>query len=295
MRTTSSIPINEFESNDELLMGAYPILFLLGKGCLKKSGCTPGFKMYVNTQYDNRAAKDCKFQFTMFNQSQRHIAARTIQAKVTGNSKTIQKFIKLVNSSDFPDRIIESHKNPTSKSSMQLLKEMMPAVKIGGSVVPFGPVERLKTLTSLHAYVAFFGLPSWFITISPADGDSPLMIRLGHLHADNNNTDGLGTFINDHGEVKLKIPVPQTSEMRAIALAQNPGVAAQVFQKMIRAVIKYLFRSDIVKIIRKRFHKLIGAVLILFCSTGWIVKMNLRKQRHLMREIVVFWVHYQQW
>ncbi len=241
IKTTSNTPFSEFDQNDQLLLGAFPVVFLLGKGCLRKSGCTPGFKLYSSTQYDNRGSDDAKFQFIMFNQTQRHTAAQTIKSRIVGNSKTIKNFISLVNSEGIAEKIQHARDNPNLKSSVSLLRQIMPSVKLGGSLVPFGPIERSRTLSILHSYVAFFGLPSWFITIAPADCDSPLMIRMGSLHMDNNNRDGLGTVIDKFGKVKLSIPIPQSSEMRAIALSKNPAIAALVFEKMIRAVIKCLF------------------------------------------------------
>ncbi len=38
----------------------------------------------------------------------------------------------------------------------------------------------------------------------------------------------------------FEIPIPTNSTLRAIILAQNPGVAVEMFEKFIRAVVKCL-------------------------------------------------------
>lgn len=55
----------------------------------------------------------------------------------------------------------------------------MPALRnFTGSTVPFGPIERKKSLSQLYALCQYFGLPSWFLTISPSDIDSPIVMKL---------------------------------------------------------------------------------------------------------------------
>jgi hypothetical protein len=233
--------IKEFGNNDKLFYGTFPFIFVLGKGMKGTGSCPLLFRQMILRQYDNRGAKNSKFNFIMFNQAQRHAAISSIAARVHNNPKSVLKFQSIVSAPGYIDRLKEAVKSPESAETKKLVKDLLPMIKVSGKNVPFGASERAQTLSLLNSYTSFFGLPTWFITISPADIDSPLMIRLGHCHKDNSNVFGSNVkSISDLGVPVLEIPIPENSSLRAIALAQNPGVAAEVFEKIIRAVVKYL-------------------------------------------------------
>jgi len=67
--------ISEFGGNNRNLMyGAFPFIFILGKG-MPATGSTPVlFRQMILRQYDNRASKNSKFNFILFNKMQRHEA-----------------------------------------------------------------------------------------------------------------------------------------------------------------------------------------------------------------------------
>jgi hypothetical protein len=236
----------EFTENDKLFYGTFPFIFVLGKGMANNGSCPVLFRQMILRQYDNRASRNSKFNFIMFNQSQRHAAISTIAARAKSNPKSMLRFLSIVNADGYMDRLRAAVKVPNSPEANNLVKELMPLIHVSGKNVPFGASERAKTLSVLNAYTGFFGLPTWFITISPADIDSPLMIRLGHCHKNNNNVFGLNVqSLSENGLPILEIPIPESSTLRAIALAQNPGVAAEVFEKIIRAVVKCLFNIPV--------------------------------------------------
>ncbi len=192
VRRANNEPINEFTENDQLFYGTFPHIFPLGKGIHQKGGCFPlKLRQCIISQYDNRAASDTKLQFAMFNQSQRHTAIRTVAARVSGNKKDLMEFRELANAVNFAEDIEAAVTNPDNPSSKILMNKICPLISVSSQNVAFGPGERSKTMSVLTSYVSFFGLPTYFITISPADMDSVLLIRLSTPTAHNNNVRGL--------------------------------------------------------------------------------------------------------
>ncbi len=197
VRRANNEPINEFTENDELFYGTFPHIFPLGKGVNKKGGCFPlKLRQCMNSQYDNRASSDVKLQFAMFNQSQRHTAIRTVSARVSGNKKDLLAFNELANAVNFAEDIEAAVMNPDDPSSKTLMNKICPLIAVSSQNVAFGPGERSKTMSVLTSYVSFFGLPTYFITISPADMDSVLLIRLSTPTSNNNNVRGTNITLN---------------------------------------------------------------------------------------------------
>jgi hypothetical protein len=99
-----------------------------------------------------------------------------------------------------------------------------------------------------------FGLPSFFVTISPADMDSALMLRLASAD----------------GSVDVVLPLTDAprSAARFAALASNPVAAVQFYQRLLEAVLCELFGLPPDHLLRKsgdrpskRMHGLFGTVL----------------------------------
>jgi hypothetical protein len=93
--------------------------------------------------------------------------------------------------------------------------------------VAFGPVQRRKALVHLYAMVQHFGQPSSFITISPSDIDSPLLMRIGK----HDNTDGFDITL-------------MTSAQRASLAAAHPTAGALYFNRIVEKACKCLLRTS---------------------------------------------------
>ena len=91
-------------------------------------------------------------------------------------------FVQLANSSNFTETLLQAIEDPTTTDALQLSSTtLQKLVRLIGGTVPWGPaVELSQTLSSFCSLIYYCGLPNWFITISPADLDSVLMIRLAH-------------------------------------------------------------------------------------------------------------------
>ena len=220
-------PVNEFLENDILFLGAFPDLFFLG-GKLPKSGSVPtSFSQHLLRQADNRFAQVDEIIFTLFNQSQRHAAARQVSINVRSDTQSVQLFTDIIEAPNFMDDLKSAIASPDSKEAKQLLATIMPLLRMGGRSVPFGPLQRSIAVSKLCAYLHYFGLPGWFVTISPNDVDSVLILRLASPLID--NTDPIQCqFVVPHIDVRLE------------TLANNPAAAAEVFIRQINAVFSCL-------------------------------------------------------
>jgi len=80
--------------------------------------------------------------------------------------------------SNFQSRCDKAARNSNGNVAQQLLREILPLVRVSGAQVSFGPVERTRAACDLYANCRRFGLPTFFFTLAP-DYRDPLTIRLG--------------------------------------------------------------------------------------------------------------------
>jgi len=90
-------------------------------------------------------------------------------------------------------------------------------------------------MAKLYAMVYHFGLPTWFVTISPAINNYPLMhmMSLGHTPQPY-RTIGIAP---QHGTIQIQLP--SLSE-RAEMLARDPVAAAQMYERLLEAFLSEL-------------------------------------------------------
>ena len=126
----------------------------------------------------------------------------------------MQRFTEIVQAPGFMDELKKAIKLLDAKESKVLLANLMPLLRLGGATVPFGPVQQSLAVSKLCSMLFYFGLPAWFITVSPSDIDSTLILRLSNPL--NDNTDPLHLdFVIPHMDVGLE------------TLARNPVAAAE--------------------------------------------------------------------
>jgi len=111
--------------------------------------------------------------------------------------------------------------------SQTLMSKIMPLLRVGGTSVPFGPVQRSIAVSNLCSMMQFFGLPAWFITVSPSDLDSTIILQLA------------SPLINNKDPMQCRFVVP-TFNVRLETLANNPAAAADVFIRQISAIFECL-------------------------------------------------------
>jgi hypothetical protein len=218
-------PANEFGGNHIMLLGAYPWLFFFGEGVASQNTQPTQWLEYILNYGDNRFAHEQTLILSLFNQRQRHEAAQTVAAKIKAHPQKMDKFINYVNDSNFFHDLENAITHPNSKEAKNIMKNILPTLNITGANVTFGPIERNKSLSKLYALCQHFGLPTWFITISPSDIDSSMVMKLS-------------------GVINQDLPfIFMPSDQRAQIAAMNPAAGAKFFQRLVDKVFLCLFKS----------------------------------------------------
>jgi hypothetical protein len=95
-------PLNEFEENDRLFLGAFPDLFLLGEGLHDITSSLP--KPLVRAmlhQYTAAFAQNALFLFTAFNQRQRHTVATEVSSRARTDPAGMAGIAAVINDPTF--------------------------------------------------------------------------------------------------------------------------------------------------------------------------------------------------
>lgn len=232
--------INEFTDNDLIIYGTCPHLFLLGKGLQgRKGSINQNLTNLLMRFFDSRFERDHRLIFLLFNQLQRHEAARAVsQLGVKNCSKSIKDVIDYVTSTTFQAELTEAVAKPDGKASKKIQRILGPHLRVAGGHIPYSPSARAKCLSELYAMVNYLGLPSFFVTISPSDLDAVLIFELCKGPQLNKSSSSL-----KGSESTIHVPLPGLAD-RAKLLAENPGHAAAVFHHLMESVSSALYRLD---------------------------------------------------
>ena len=246
----SSDAINEFTNNDTALYGVFWYEFLLSRG-LGSGSVNLASRCHMLMQYTGRFARNQEFIFLLANQTIRHKNSSAVSAQVKSNERGIQGFQELVNDVEFIPNLEKGIKNPRGKEAARILRRIQPLLVSCSSKVPFSSVARNADITKLYNMRRCFGLPSWFITISPDDVHNPMVLRLavwtsacdGFPTTDNGFSQALR---NGNTEFTTGLPAAadvirlDESSLRRI-VGDNPVAAAEVFDRMLRTIWRVLF------------------------------------------------------
>jgi hypothetical protein len=142
----------EFNENDKLFYGTFPFIFVLGKGMANNGSCPVLFRQMILRQYDNRASRNSKFNFIMFNQSQRHAAISTIAARAKSNPKSMLRFLSIVNADGYMDRLQAAVKIPNSPEAnkLQRVNAVNSCFRQKCSIWCIGACEDVVSFKRLH-------------------------------------------------------------------------------------------------------------------------------------------------
>lgn len=90
-------------------------------------------------------------------------------SRAKSNKNSFEEFVAWVNEPDFCEKLQEAVRNPSAKSSVQLLKKMSPHIQSCSSKIPYTSSQRSASIKCLVAMRYFYGMPSVFLTYSPDD------------------------------------------------------------------------------------------------------------------------------
>ncbi|CAN0192124.1 unnamed protein product [Lampetra planeri] len=160
-------PLVEWDENDEKLMGAFPTLFMLGKG-VPKGQMTVSFYRHLGRFYDGRF-EDPLWISTAFNQKQRHACIRKAASIGTKHSKTLESLGDLAILKSFRETLARARDNPLTQEAKVLNAKICKVLSMVGSTVPFSPFERAATRPKLLSMRYRYGVGLHFITLAPPE------------------------------------------------------------------------------------------------------------------------------
>jgi hypothetical protein len=206
--------------NNLIIVGSFFDLFPLGRQ-LPSQGTMPAkFVRHLLLQYDQRFSLDQQLLCLLFNQRQRQAANSVVRARVSSNPKLISELSNIINDENFEQRLQRGIVEPGSSAAQQLLRELMPAIRLAGKKIPYGRIERSECLPEMYSYCNFFGTPSWYWTVAPSDIDSRMVLRLS-------------------GVLDENAPAPSFL-FRATQVAKDPVSAARFFQLIVESFVECL-------------------------------------------------------
>ena len=209
---------DEYTQNDIMHYESFPTLFPFGTGLTSKTPVSLMDSRRMLLYHDQRFATNHSFIFHLFNQRMRHENSAGTSIYVKNTPSSIITIASIVLDPTFDAKIKLMKRNPAGKEAKKLLQEMSQHLKWSGKKVPFTSTERHMSLAHLIAYCRHFGPPTWFITISPSDMDSALIVQ--HASA----------------STKTIVEMPQLKERMRI-MTENPVACVEVFYRTIQNVM----------------------------------------------------------
>jgi hypothetical protein len=231
-------PANEFKQDGNLLPMIYPTLFPYGIGGPEdvKRPAVVSLKRHVKhllSLTDQRFQEHPSFLFTAFNILQRRemLLQTSLKVKKANFSSVASQFASL--SPDVIEKVAEraangqsvSPKNEEERKVLNLLKQ----VNAVTASVPGSYATRVNMRNEIRGLMVEKGLPSFYITINPADVYNPIVKFLAGSEID----------------VDSLLPGEEPSYWdQSVLVAKNPIVAARFFNVYMKAFISALLGFD---------------------------------------------------
>jgi hypothetical protein len=224
-------PVNEFTDNKRLLLGAFPLLFLLGKGLKSAGSVSQKSAEHMLLQFHGHFARNRWLLFALMNQHMRHSAARAVSAAVNLHPEAAEEFAALVTDANFR-REVELHcEQPDTSEAKKTASRCRKFIHMAGAKVPYSPAERNEALTKLYSMTYRFGTPSVFLTFAPDDLGSPLVLRWAMNFNGNSAFPGKGDVYGDNFDEFFQAVMEGNTEYRDIPIASS--VQNSKFKKLV--------------------------------------------------------------
>jgi hypothetical protein len=228
----ASDPVNEYE-DETLFPLLYPTLFPYGRGGFEVRSRFSTVSMRTQAKHffqlsDQRFREHYSFLFVVFNILQRR--AVSLGARLKIKHKDFPRFAEDIDSvsPEALDAILQAKSDgrPVDVSrASQIVDRLLRNVKVVTSKVPGTTSARISMRNEIRGMMLEHGLPSFYITINPADVYNPIV---KFMAGDDIDVDNL-----------LDKDIPEYQEQR-ILLARNPFLGAKFFNVYMEAFFRYL-------------------------------------------------------
>ena len=260
---------------DELLVGAYPHVFLYGQcyDLSNKKKSAPGLQVkssqksstnlkashirHLLLHFSTCAATDHQLLFFLFDYQMRHTFMKNLHIKIRKDPAAFTEYAEMLCSSEWKEKIEAAGSDPTSKTAKEVLSAVLPILSFGGGDNNImGSIGDSTSGWRSMALYKRFGPPSCFLTITPNDVSNPTSFRIAHRSTSNSTFPATGTegFLkhmqsdeNCYREKASKegfevrdVPIPCDYTARVRAAAGNPVAVALEYQAMIENVMSQL-------------------------------------------------------
>jgi hypothetical protein len=267
-------PLSEFDNLGELLVGAFPHIFIFGTAypsCTqssvtegkKKDRIYPSQVRHLLLQYTTAAARCRELQSYLFDYKIRHTFMTRLSMKIKSDPASFQKYSEQISSAEFKKKIVAAAEDPTSKTAKEVLAAVLPFLSFTTADSPLGALGGRDAITKGIAMVTRYGGSAvTLVTISPDDVNNPTSFRASFRSVNNEGfpavateeflkkfRDGKALNLNPGGtafggestQQQGTIPIPMAYKDKVKAANDNPVAVAQEFQKLLENVISELF------------------------------------------------------
>ncbi len=278
-----SEPINEFTGFCGMLSKGFPCEFPLGVTEDDLNGAGPlknGVLQRLLKFYDGRIGKNQVLHLWLTNIKMRHRALGSMSAYAKKRSQ--EELVREMNSEQFDVDCAIATKDPSSQEAKELVRRLGPLIKLAGSHVPWGPLERLSAVHHLYALYHTFGPPSFFITFAPKTLNNDIVLRLVFFIIRTSRTIDHPIFLyfnwlmflirfaqmqsGKYEKVDLKLP--ENLQKKVAILTSNPIAQARAYSLIVRLVAEVLFgipATHTVKKSHKPVRGLFGVANAFYC------------------------------
>ena len=231
------VPVNEF-FNPEMFPMIYPTLFPYGIGGFENLSRHTPLTMQKQVTHlfsltDRSFQEHYSFLFTAFNILQRRslLLHTSLKVKKSNFPAIAADFCSISPRSIHivSERVAQGDFQTASTDEERKVLKLMKDVKVITSHVPGSSASRVTMRNEIRALMTDQGLPSFFVTINPADIYNPLVKFLAGADIDIDNL--------------LPEQVPEYRE-QANLIAKNPAVAAKFFNIYMKAFISAILGYD---------------------------------------------------
>ena len=246
--TREEDPVNEFQDMGELLIGAFPTVFVLGKTHDCRSLLDAQQMEHLLLQHTHAAANNRQLLFYLFDCKSRHHIIQNMAAKVRKDPMAFQEYATLLRSDNFKTMVKEAALDPYSPQASKVLKLVLPVLSFGSKHTPVA--HSAGDTTSMARGIAMSrrrGPNTTMITVTPDDINSPTSLRFALKSMDNCSFPAAvddtffdklkeGASILQNGNVSLPLNYCQRYQLAA----NNPIAVALEFRTMMENIISIL-------------------------------------------------------
>ena len=178
LSTRKENPVNEFEDNPEIYLGAFPLLFFRGKFIEERGTLPKKYITHLLEWCDGRFFNDERFVFFLADQVRRHAVAFVSKAYFKDNRHTMG-LIDIIDNPNWEKLLDDRMADSKSHETRELYKKISGAMKTLSNRIPFA--SNSDSISKMYSMQFAAGSPYIFLTIAPSDIHNKLGLRLA-LH-----------------------------------------------------------------------------------------------------------------